>query len=84
MDDEWKQVWDWARGVWGTIEGEPRYTMNRFFRRIAVEVAERHQLEEVGSSDVWCLTYGTVRLAMRAGVATREALIRFVEDNIHC
>jgi hypothetical protein len=75
--DEWKETWDWAEDVWGPDEG---YGFNRFFGRVASIYAEREDLEEVGSSDVWHISYWAVQDAKKRGVRTRRKLMETVLD----
>lgn len=76
--DTWQDTWNWAAGVWGDDSRD--YSMNQFFRRVASTIATQLGLEEVGSSDVWHLTYRGVESARKAGVRTRDALKAHVLD----
>jgi hypothetical protein len=75
--DEWTEIWDWAKEVWGPVRS---YDFNHFFRQVASNVAEQRGYEEVGSSDVWHISYDAVKHAQQHGVKTRKALIKAVLD----
>ena len=79
--DEWKETWDWAQKIWGeTPEGD--YSFNWFFGKVASIRAEEEGWEEVGSSDVWHISYGAVSYAKKTGVDSREALVETVLDDM--
>ena len=75
--DDWKETWDWADGVWGEDE---EYGLNRFFGTVAAIYAKQEGLEEVGTSDVWHISFGAVCSARKAGVDSRENLMESVLD----
>lgn len=66
--DPWKAAWDWAKALY-TNEGD----FYAFFRNVARQVAEERGLEEVGSSDVWHLSYEAVKRAQDGGKVTNRA-----------
>ena len=74
---DWKETWDWAEKVWGEEEG---YGFNHFFGAVASIRAEAEDLEEVGSSDVWHLSFYAVIFARKQGATTRQGLIDAVLD----
>ena len=74
--DTWRETWDWAEAFWG----ENTSGFYQFFRLIARHVAEYEQLEEVGSSDVWHLSYWAVQYARKDGVDSAVALMESVAD----
>lgn len=82
--DEWKAVWDWAKSVWAVWDGYETnpYGMNTFFRSVACHIADREGLEEVGSSDVWHLTFSAAKAAKDKGVKTRLDLQEAVYDYV--
>jgi len=74
MADEWKDTWDWAEKVWGD---NTDYSFHHFFRARAAERARERGLEEMGSSDVWHISYWAVKMLKESGkVTTREQLIQ--------
>ncbi len=75
--DEWKATWDWAEGIWGE---DPNREFNSFFRTVASLYAKDNDLEEVGSSDVWHISYWTVEDAKKKGFTTRRELMEQVLD----
>lgn len=78
--DNWKETWDWAKGVWGE---DTDYGFNRFFGRVASEIARNEGWDELGSSDVWHCSFWCVEQARKAGtVDSREALKKYVCDHM--